>query len=144
MDNLSEKSLYFKSIYIDLKKVNYDKINSHLPKVDEQIKVVTKDSYQITELSLSGFTLNYQRSVELDPKVLFDIKVIYEIRYEFTDDLVKEYSDKFDELSELVNFKAEKAINMTGVASRASALISCITMQNSGNAIITPPNYIKS
>lgn len=143
MDNLSEKNLFFKSIYIDLKKVNYDKINSQ-PKIDEQIKVVTRDSYQITELSLSGFTLNYQRSVELDPKVLFDIKVIYEIHYEFTDDLVKEYKDKFDELSELVNFKAEKAINMTGVVSRASTLISCITMQNNGNAIITQPNFSKS
>jgi hypothetical protein len=143
MDNLSEKSLYFKSIYIELKKVNYDKINNQ-PKIDEQIKVVTKDSYQITELSLSGFTLNYQRSVELDPKVLFDIKVTYEIHYEFTDDLVKEYTDKFDELSELVNFKAEKAINMTGVVSRASTLISCITMQNNGNAIITQPNFSKS
>lgn len=143
MDNLSEKSLYFKSIYIELKKVNYDKINNQ-PKIDEQIKVVTKDSYQITELSLSGFTLNYQRSVELDPKVLFDIKVTYEIHYEFTDDLVKEYTDKFDELSELVNFKAEKAINMTGVVSRASTLISCITMQNNGNAIITQPNFCKS
>lgn len=144
MNNLSEKNLFFKSINIDLKKVNYDKINSPLPKIDEQIKVVTKDSYQITELSLSGFTLNYQRSVELDPKVLFDIKVIYEIRYEFTDDLVKEYKDKFDELSELVKFKAEKAINMTGVVSRASTLISCITMQNNGNAIITQPNFSKS
>ncbi len=144
MENVCEKRLFFKLIFIDLKKVNYGKINSQLPKVDEQIKVVTKDSYEISNLSFKGFTLNYQRIVELDPRILFDIKVEYEIHYEFADATVKEYKDRFDDLSELVNVKAEKALTMTGVISRAAALISSITMQNNGNAIITQPNYAKS
>ena len=144
MENANDKKLFFKTVYIDLKKVNYDKLNSQLPEINEQIKVVTKDSYEVSNLSLTGFNLIYQRSVELDPRVLFDIKVTYEIRYEFSDDTIKEYKDKLDELAELVNVKAEKAINMTGVVSRASTLISCITMQNNGNAIITQPNYSKS
>ena len=144
MENLNEKRLFFKAIYVDLKKVNYEKINGQLPGINEQIKVITKDSYEVNDITPTDFLLTYQRAVELDPKILFDIKVAYDIRYEFSDDTIKEYKDKFEELSELVNEKAEKAINMTGVVSRASTLISCITMQNNGNAIITQPNYSKS
>ena len=144
MENISEKKLFFKSIYIDLRKVNYDKIDSQLPGNEGQIKVVTKDSYEINDFSLNGFTLLYKRSVELDPKLLFSMAVMYDIRYEFSEETIKEFKDKIEELFELVNVKAEKALNMTGVISRASTLISSITMQNNGNAIITQPNFSKS
>lgn len=144
MENVNEKTLFFKSINVDLKKVNYNKIDGILPGINEQIKVITKDSYEITDLTSSGFTLLYQRLVELEPKLLFNITVAYEIRYEFSKETENEYKDKIGELSELVNAKAEKAINMTGVVSRASTLISSITMQNNGNAIVTQPNFSKA
>lgn len=144
MENVNEKTLFFKSINVDLKKVNYDKIDGILPGINEPIKVITKDSYEITDLTSSGFTLLYQRLVELEPKLLFNITVTYEIRYEFSKETENEYKDKIGELSELVNAKAEKAINMTGVVSRASTLISSITMQNNGNAIVTQPNFSKA
>jgi len=143
MDKVAEKKLFFKSISIDLKKVDYEKLNNKYNETSEQIKVITEDSYEISDVSINGFKLFYQRHVELEPKMLFDVKVSYEIFYEFADETIKEYKGKDEELKELVNIKAEKAINMTGVVSRASTLISCITMQNNGNSIVTQPNYSK-
>lgn len=143
MDKVAEKKLFFKSISIDLKKVDYEKLNNKYSETSEQIKVITEDSYEISDVSINGFKLFYQRHVELEPKMLFDVKVSYEIFYEFADETIKEYKGKDEELKELVNIKAEKAINMTGVVSRASTLISCITMQNNGNSIVTQPNYSK-
>ena len=143
MDKLAEKKMFFKSISIDLKKVDYEKLNNKYSETSEQIKVITEDSYEISDVSINGFKLFYQRHVELEPKMLFDVKVSYEIFYEFADETKKEYKEKDEELKELVNIKAEKAINMTGVVSRASTLISCITMQNNGNSIVTQPNYSK-
>ena len=143
MDKVAEKKLFFKSISIDLKKVDYEKLNNKYSETSEQIKVITEDSYEISDVSINGFKLFYQRHVELEPKMLFDVKVSYEIFYEFADETIKEYKGKDEKLKELVNIKAEKAINMTGVVSRASTLISCITMQNNGNSIVTQPNYSK-
>ena len=143
MENAKEKELFLKSIIIDLKNVNYEKNNnSSINK--EQIKVIIKDYYKIIDASINGFKILYSRLVEFKPKMLFTVSVSYEISYSFADKTIKEYENNIHDLNELINIKAEKAINMTGVASRASALISCITMQNNGNAIITPPNYIKS
>ena len=51
MENLNEKRLFFKAIYIDLKKVNYEKINGQLPGINEQIKVITKDSYEVNDIT---------------------------------------------------------------------------------------------
>ena len=144
MENASEKTLFFKSVFIDLKKVDYEKLNNQPDEVHEQIKVITQDSYEIIGVFEDGFKLIYNRLVELDPKILFQVKVSYEINYKFAEKTVKEYKGRIDDLVEMVNIKAEKAINMTGVVSRASTLISCITMQNNGNAIVTQPNYSKT
>lgn len=143
MENANEKRLFFKSIYVDLKSVNYEKLDDQNDN-NEQIKIVTNDFHNVFDISAKGFKILYTRNVELDPKILFEIKVSYEISYEFDDKTIKEYKDNIEELKELINIKAEKAINMTGVVSRASALISCITLQNNGNALVTQPNYSKS
>ena len=137
-----EKQLYFNSITIDLEKIRYDVVNN--PKeIINNINIVACDSYNIIDSNINGFTLMYKRSVEFEPNVLYEIEVVYKLHFNFDIKTIDEYKNNYNELKELIAKKAEKAINMVGVASRASALISSITMQNNGNAVITQPNYIK-
>ena len=137
-----EKQLFFKSIYVDLKNVRYDRKNNPSKDVTT-INVIVRDNDEILDVTPKGFKLLFERSVTFNPEMIFDLKVSYEVSFDFDTRTINEYKNDFEGLKELINVKREKALNMTGVISKASTLISNITVQNNGNAIVTPPTYSK-
>ncbi|MBP5446318.1 MAG: hypothetical protein J6Y28_09125 [Acholeplasmatales bacterium] len=142
MENEKEKLIYLNSAIIDLDNVKYE-AKKNISSNAGNFKVIVKDSYDIINVDSKGFSFVYNRSVFFEPDVMFSIDVSYKVQIKFDIKTTKEYEGKLDELKDLVNIKIEKAINMVRVSARASALISSITMQNNGNAIITQPSFVK-
>lgn len=140
METDFEKQLYFKGIFIDLKQVIYEKKDIPNQNINN-IEVNIKDSFSIENENIEGFGLTYERVISFTPDYLFELKVIYEVKYLFADKTKDEFKDNFIELKNLIYKKGIKAINMAGIPSKASALISNITMQNGANPIVTPPSF---
>lgn len=138
-----DKILYFESAKIELTSVDFKIIKNDENSSGSPKKIITKDSINLQELNYDFFTLRYERKVQLDPISLFDISVKYEVTFKFSKDTINEYKDNLEELNVVVNEKLEKALLLTNVISRASNIISNITMQLNGNAIITPPSIQK-
>lgn len=139
---MEEKKLYFKAILCELNSVDYEKGISIDKNFDGPIKTITRDSYKVVNYSARGFDIVFERKVELDPKVLFSMSVKYDVSFLFSDDTIKEYENKLDDLKALIDVKLEKAINVSGVVAKASALVSSVTIQNYGNPVITQPRVI--
>lgn len=138
----NEKKIFFESIQMDLLSVDYKKINTNI--AAENLKIVIRDSYVLLNITSQGFELNYKRNVVFEPKSLFEIIVVYGIKFNFAQNTISEFENNMSELEELVKIKAEKAINLTGAISKASSLISSITMQNNGTPLVTIPSFVKA
>lgn len=139
----SEKKLHFKNVYVEINKIQYEKLDNFPQEYSSDIKIITMDNYEVISYSIDGFLLKYCRNVEFDPKYYFTIRVEYLIEYLFDTRTKSEYSSKVDELERVINEKAIKAIEMVGAPSRASTLISSITIQNGCNSVVTQPTFKK-
>ena len=143
MENKNEKKLYFDSIIINLNSVDFKKMSDTNENV-ESFKIIVKDLYEISSISDHDFNICYERKIELEPKKLFTISVKFDLVFVLSGKTKKMYQDKREELVELIKEKAEKALQLTNVTSRASSLISSISMQLNCNPIITPPTLLRT
>ena len=142
MENNKEKKLYFSNIDIELDSVNYSKVMNNPKEKVNRLAIVTRDNSDVISINNNCFVAKFIRKVELEPKVFFEISVYYDLTFYFDKRTVKEYENNFEALRELVNEKLLRAIELTGVTSKASAVISSLTMNN-GNPVITPPTFQK-
>lgn len=133
-----ENKLYFESIYINLNSIDFKRIED-AKEVVEGFKIVVKDSYDIVGYSNENFNIQFSRKVELEPKSSFEIIVKFDLLFNLGSKTIKKYQNDVDGLHEVIKEKTEKAIQLSNVISRASALISSISMQLNCNPIITPP-----
>lgn len=138
---MGEIILNFDNINTSLNKVVYNKIPDS--STTDKITISMKDSYQIKTIDLNGFSMYYERKVSLEPKILFELTVGFDLDFVFTKQIKEKYVNDFEKLKEIVMMKEEKPIVITNVISQASTLISNITMFLGMNPIITPPNFIK-
>lgn len=138
---MGEIILNFDNINTSLNKVVYNKIPDS--STTDKITISMKDSYQIKTIDLNGFSMYYERKVSLEPKILFELTVGFDLDFAFTKQIKDKYVNDFEKLKEIVMMKEEKPIVITNVISQASTLISSITMFLGMNPIITPPNFIK-
>lgn len=137
---MEEKTLYFTSIDVKLKNINFDKKDDIPDEYQNGIDIVIKDTYGIDKVEKNYFTLDFDRYVGLNPEYLFAINVKFECKYILNNKSIKEFENKKEELEETIRMKMEKLLKMTSVVGRASSLISTITNQIGLNPIITPPS----
>lgn len=136
---MEEKKLYFKGFSYSLSNIKYDSINNTS---SEKVDVLFDDQVKILSVTEKDFSMAYVRHIHFEPKSLFDLSVEYIISFNFSNETINEYKNNFNDLQQLVEIKAIKALEMTGVISKASNLISNISMQNNNNPIITPPLFL--
>ena len=139
---VEEKKIAFNSMSIQLDSVDFKKVKNIETNFD-RIKIITKDYFDLVELTKESFTISYERKVELEPKIMFEISVKFDVIFRFGEKTIDEYKDNFEELREVVKEKLEKAIEISNVIPRASAIISSLTLNLNNRPIITPPSLQK-
>lgn len=130
-----EPMINFKSIQPYLDKVDYTR------RKDNQGNFTIKidDSIEAQKVSPEGFTLKAVRTVELDPKALFKIKVVYIIECEFDEDAKTYFNEDLEKIKAFIEKRKTNIVKSRNIGNQMSLIIGQLSSFHSMNPLIIPP-----
>jgi hypothetical protein len=101
------------------------------------------DSVQVKNVDAKGFDLLYLRIAEVQPSSFFKTTVAFQIHGDFTSESQKIFEKEPEEPSKWVTKYKENIVSDQGLPSRASVIISTLTMTAGFTPGITAPGFIR-
>lgn len=124
---------------ISLEKVEFKNVGIPADLNDDDIKIRTKDSYKIINVTNDKVELEFKREKFFEPAALFAIEVVISISYKLKPTSKDEDRNKL--IKEDIN--NERSRLLAPAATRASMIVSTLTSINLKVPMVDPPYFLE-